>query len=79
MMEQLVGRIDVRAEQIERRRLQIDVRALVLLVITAIFWTLGFVVSWTVHAIWLVIRWTLAAMAEGWSDGKIRASGARSA
>lgn len=79
MMEQLAARIDVRAERIERRRVEIDFRALLLLVITAVFWTLGFVVSWTIHAIWLVIRWTLAAMAEGWSDGKIRASGARSA
>lgn len=79
MMEQLAGRVDVRAEQIERRRLQIDVRALVLLVITAIFWTLGFVVSWTVHVIWLMTRWSLAAVAEGWSDGKTRAAGARRA
>lgn len=65
--------------RVERRADGVQLRPLLLIVFTVLFWSLGFAVSWTVHTIWLVVRWSWAAAAEGWQDGKTRAAGARSA
>jgi hypothetical protein len=60
-------------ERVEAQAADVHLRPLFLFLITGLFYAIGYAVSWTVFTIARVVKFTIAAVAVGWMDGRQRA------
>lgn len=60
------------AERVQKRARELNAAQLLLLVVSGIFWAIGWLISKAWLVVWTGLSWALAAVEVGWKDARRR-------